>query len=96
MNTDIDKLAKKVDLVNLEAYLQNITYAKLDREEFNNMSDMHFIKLFRLSQFSIEYLIYTQNYLETLTQSLDLQYKKCYDEAMDYKKALKKKESQIK
>ena len=72
MNIDVDRLARDVDLQHLEASLQNITYAKLDREEFNNMSDIHFIKLFRISQLSIEYLIYTQNYLETLTQSLDL------------------------
>lgn len=44
------------------------------------MGDAHFVKLFRLAQLSIEYLIYTQNYLETLTKTLDLQYKHSYDE----------------
>ena len=44
------------------------------------MGDAHFVKLFRLAQLSIEYLIYTQNYLETMTKTLDMQYKHSYDE----------------
>lgn len=44
------------------------------------MGDAHFVKLFRLAQMSIEYLIYTQNYLETLTKTLDAQYQQSYEE----------------
>jgi zinc finger protein DZIP1 len=44
------------------------------------MGDAHVVKLFRLAQLSIEYLIYTQNYLETLTKTLDMQYKHSYEE----------------
>jgi hypothetical protein len=32
--TDVDKVAREVDLVSLETILQNLTYAKLDKEEF--------------------------------------------------------------
>jgi len=44
------------------------------------MGDAHFVKLFRLGQLSIEYLIYTQNYLETLTKSLDVHYKQAFED----------------
>ena len=54
------------------------------------MGDAHFTKLFRLSQLSIEYLIYTQNYLETLTKSLDLHYKHSYEETLKVRDAIKK------
>lgn len=54
------------------------------------MGDTHFIKLFRLSQLSIEYLIYTQNYLETLTKSLDLHYKHSYEETSKVRDQIKR------
>ena len=80
LNTDVDKLVKDIDLRQLESLLQNLTYAQLDREDLERMGDAHFVKLFRLAQLSIEYLIYTQNYLETLTKTLDMQYKHTYEE----------------
>ena len=39
---------------------------------------------------SIEYLIYTQNYLETLTRTLDLHYKQSYEETARVRDASKK------
>ena len=59
MNTDVEKIISSVDLGQLEGLLQNLTYANLDREDLERIGDAHFIKLFRLSQMSIEYLIYT-------------------------------------
>jgi len=59
VSTDVDKVAREVDLVSLETILQNLTYASLSKEEFQTRSDLHFIKLFKLSQLSIEYLVYT-------------------------------------
>lgn len=90
MNTDIEKMVAEVDLSTLEQLLQNITYARLDRDDLERLGDAHFIKLFRLSQLSIEYLIYTQNYLETLTRSLDLHYKHTYEETKKVEAKVKK------
>jgi len=90
MNTDVEKMISQVDLAQLEQLLQNLTYANLDREDLERIGDTHFIKLFRLSQMSIEYLIYTQNYLETLTKTLDLHYKQSYEETARVRDAVKK------
>ena len=59
MNADVDKISEQVDLRQLESLLQNITYANLDRDDMERLGDENFIKLFRLSQMSIEYLMYT-------------------------------------
>ncbi len=59
MNTDLDKINKEVDLKQLENLLSNIAFAQLDRDDLERLGDAHFIKLFRLSQYSIEYLLYT-------------------------------------
>ena len=79
MNIDVEKVVREVDLKQLEQLLQNITYAQLDRDDLERLGDLHFIKLFKISQLSIEYLLYTQTYLESLCKALDLQYKHAYD-----------------
>ena len=71
MNTDIDRITKELDLHELEPLLENLTYASVNEDEMSRMGDAYFIKLFKLSQMSIEYLMYSQNYLETLTKTLD-------------------------
>ena len=62
MNVDLDKVTKEIDLQTLETLLNNVTYANLDREDLERLGDQHFVKLFRISQLTIEYLLYTQDY----------------------------------
>lgn len=56
-----------------------MTYAEFDRDDIDKVGDANVVKLVRVAQMSIEYLIYTQNYLETLTKSLDAHYKHVYE-----------------
>jgi hypothetical protein len=44
---------------------------------------------------SIEYLIYTQNYLECLTKTLDLQYKNAYESTHDIQEQIKQQNDLI-
>jgi len=44
---------------------------------------------------SLEYLIYTQNYLESLTKALDLQYKDSYDKSKHVKEEIMLKNTLI-
>lgn len=90
MNTDIERIIRDVDLKQLESLLQNITFAQLDRDDLERLGDQHFIKLFKLSQLSIEYLLYTQSYLESLCKALDLQYKHTYEKTAKVEEAIKK------
>ena len=95
IDADLNKIAVQVDLKTLEGLLQNITYAKVEREDVDRFTD-DFVKLFKLSQMSIEYLIYTQNYLECLTRALDLHYKTAYEQCKTYKSELHEKGVEIK
>ena len=77
MQTNLDQTISGEDggnLRDLEVLLENVTYAHLSRETMMRLGDAHFGKMFRLSQLSIEYLMYTQNYLELITKSLQTQY----------------------
>jgi zinc finger protein DZIP1 len=66
---DVDRIAQTVDVQTLQAAILNITYCNTANEEFQNV-DANFIKLFRLSQLIIEYLLFTQQYLTEQLQSL--------------------------
>lgn len=49
MNVDLDKVTKEVDLRSLELLIENITFATLDKDDFDRLGDSHFIKLFRMT-----------------------------------------------
>ena len=64
---------KKVDFcqqVDLKCYENMI----VDRADVDSFID-DFVRLFRLSKRSIEYLIYTQNYLKSITMALEQKFK---------------------
>lgn len=96
MNTDLERIQKEIDLKALETLLQNITFAQLERDDLERLGDAHFIKLFRLSQYSIEYLLYTQNYLESLCKTLDVEYRQTYEKTVKTEEAVKKYQSELK
>jgi zinc finger protein DZIP1 len=62
MNVDLDRVVKEIDLSTLETLLSNITFANLERDDIERLGDAHFVKLFRVAQMTIEYLLYTQDY----------------------------------
>ena len=49
MQADAEKITSDVDLRALEALLQNITYARVEREDIDRFGDENFLKLFKLS-----------------------------------------------
>jgi len=56
----------------------------VDHGDLDNLiSDM--VKQFKLSQRSIEYLIYTQNYLKSLTISMETKFRKIKEECVQDK-----------
>jgi zinc finger protein DZIP1 len=83
MNVDTDKLMKEIDLPTLETLLNNITYANLDRDDLERLGDAHFVKLFRVSQLTIEYLLYTQDYFQSVNKVLDVKGKEWYTQAKE-------------
>ncbi len=60
-------------------------------ETFSNL----FVKLFRLCQMSIEYLIYTQSYLECLTRTLDMQYKNSYESTKEVREKIQRYNTEL-
>ena len=78
MNMDIERVTKEIDLPSLELMLNNVTYANLDREDVERLGDQHFVKLFRIAQLTIEYLLYTQDYFQSVNKVLDVKGREWY------------------
>ncbi|XP_075708505.1 cilium assembly protein DZIP1 isoform X2 [Rhinoderma darwinii] len=71
---DVDRLANELDFVTLQENIMGITFCNLENEKCphcHNGLDPIMLKLFRLSQYTIEYLLHTQEYLTTNLQTLE-------------------------
>lgn len=64
---DVDQVARDVDVETLQNNVVHLTFCDIDRELEGAAIDSNFVKLFKLAQLCIEYLIHSQ---EVLVQSL--------------------------
>ena len=71
---DIDRVVKEVDVDALQNHLENITFCNLREEDLRFLSDPLVVKLFRVAQLLIEYLLYAQDQLATNLNDLAVKY----------------------
>ena len=95
MNVDIEKMTKEIDLHSLEALLNNITYANLEKDDLDRLGDQHFVKLFRMAQLTIEYLLYTQDYFLSVNKVLDVKSREWHLQAKELEARLLKKHEEV-
>jgi len=70
---DLDQLVEDVDIETLQAYLENLTFAELEDHDLRTCTDDTFLKLFRLTQLTIEYLLNVQHTLYAYSGTLEQQ-----------------------
>ena len=85
---DLEKLIKDVDIDILQVFLENITFSNIQENDLRFLTDALVIKLFRLAQMTIEYLLYAQ---EELSESLN----KLASKYSSKKRILMKKRKQL-
>lgn len=95
MNVDLDRVVKEIDLQTLETLLNNVTYANLDRDDLERLGDQHFVKLFRIAQLTIEYLLYTQDYFQSVNKVLDVKGREWYTQAKELETRLRAKQEEM-
>ncbi|KAI3386870.1 hypothetical protein SNEBB_004515 [Seison nebaliae] len=69
--TDLDRIINEMDVTSLQELILNITYCNIDMETTTRAIDPHFVKLFKISQLIIEYLLNTQTYISNVAQNLE-------------------------
>ena len=71
---DLDRVLQTGDPEAVQSALENLTFALLDREDLEKLSDSKAVQLFKLMQLALEYLLNVQNSLYAQTQQTQTQY----------------------
>ena len=70
-SADVDQdIIMAGDIEQLERLLANVTMAQLTKSDLKILRDKNLIKLFKLDQVSIEYLLYHERYGSNITKQL--------------------------
>jgi hypothetical protein len=73
-NIDLEKLVREVDVDSLQMHIENITFCNLREDDLRYLTDPQVIKLFKISQLMIEYLLYSQDLFISNLGSLSKKY----------------------
>uniref|UniRef100_A0A2K6LES7 Cilium assembly protein DZIP1 n=1 Tax=Rhinopithecus bieti TaxID=61621 RepID=A0A2K6LES7_RHIBE len=96
---DVDKVAGAVDVLTLQENIMNITFCKLEDEKCPHCQsgvDPVLLKLIRLAQFTIEYLLHSQEFLTSQLHTLEERLRLSHCEGEQSKKLLTKQAGEIK
>ncbi|XP_026349268.1 zinc finger protein DZIP1 isoform X1 [Ursus maritimus] len=96
---DVDKVAGAVDVLTLQENIMNITFCKLEDEKCPHCQsgvDPVLLKLIRLAQLTIEYLLHSQEFLTSQLHSLEERLHLSMAEGEQSKKLLAKQAGEIK
>lgn len=72
VSVDIDRVVREMDFQTLQQNIFNVAFCNIDAEEFRSL-DPNFVKLFKLGQLIIEYLMHSQQYLQEQMSSQEQQ-----------------------
>ena len=92
---DIESLQREGDLSLIQTYVQGLVYSQLRKEDVKRLGNPTFVQLFKLSQLSIEYLLYIQDILETSGRNEDLEYIQLQKQCLELEAVAKEQRDKI-
>uniref|UniRef100_A0A4X2M4H9 Cilium assembly protein DZIP1 n=1 Tax=Vombatus ursinus TaxID=29139 RepID=A0A4X2M4H9_VOMUR len=95
---DVDKVAGELDFLTLQENIMNITFCKLEDEKCHHCQsgvDPVLLKLVRLAQFTIEYLLHSQEFLTAQLQALEEKLRLALADVEQGKKLLAKQAAEM-
>ncbi|XP_074048009.1 cilium assembly protein DZIP1 isoform X2 [Macrotis lagotis] len=95
---DVDKVAGELDFLTLQENIMNITFCKLEDEKCQHCQsgvDPVLLKLVRLAQLTIEYLLHSQEFLSGQLQGLEDKLRRALGELEQSKKLLAKQAAEM-
>lgn len=85
---NVDSVIKAADIGILQSYLENLTFSMVDETDLRGCTDGDVVKLFRITQLVMEYLLHTQDQLLTGLSTLANKYNNKKNEINEKKKLL--------
>ena len=92
---DVERVIEDCDVGTLQLHLENLTFADLTTDDMVSYTDEHFLKLFRLSQLTIEYLLNVQNALLTYSRSVEEETERLKGAAEEGERRLQARRSKV-
>ena len=92
---DVDRVMREGDFDALQENIENLTFADIEREHMSAQADSNFVKLVRLSQLIIEYLLYSQEYLEQRRQVVEQNNVTLMSDVEEFKRAMQRDASEV-
>uniref|UniRef100_A0A2K6EZG8 Cilium assembly protein DZIP1 n=1 Tax=Propithecus coquereli TaxID=379532 RepID=A0A2K6EZG8_PROCO len=96
---DVDKVAGAMDVLTLQENIMNITFCKLEDEKCPHCQsgvDPVLLKLIRLAQLTIEYLLHSQEFLTSQLRTLEERLRLSHSDSEESKKLISKQAGEIK
>jgi Iguana/Dzip1-like DAZ-interacting protein N-terminal len=92
---DLETILSQGDIESLQSVLENLTYSILDRDDIQRIGDSNLIKVFKLSQLAMEYLISIHAQLDTHGKDFLKKQKKLYQDNQELKDSLTELEKEV-
>ncbi|XP_063429640.1 cilium assembly protein DZIP1L-like [Mytilus trossulus] len=94
-SVDLDHISRTLDFNALQENILNITFCNIESEMDLRMIDPNFVKLFKLAQLTIEYLLHSQEYLTGVVGSAEEKIKAAQEESTKTKEELEKQKKEL-
>ncbi|XP_055954593.1 cilium assembly protein DZIP1 [Patella vulgata] len=92
---DIDQISRTLDFNALQENIMNLTFCNIESELDMRMVDPNFVKLFKLAQFTIEYLLHSQDYLAGVVAASEEKVKATEQEMLKLKNEMEKQKEEL-
>ncbi|XP_064639285.1 cilium assembly protein DZIP1L-like isoform X3 [Lineus longissimus] len=92
---DIDRMSRELDYTSLQENIMNITFCNIEAEIDTRSMDPNFLKLFKLAQLTIEYLLHSQEYLQGRTAGVHEKMRQLSQEQEETEKAMEKLKQEL-
>ncbi|XP_077987588.1 uncharacterized protein LOC144442190 isoform X1 [Glandiceps talaboti] len=95
-SVDVDRVSRDLDFTILQDNIMNLTFCNIEQEIDTRTIDPNFIKLFKLAQLTIEYLLHSQDYLANTISVLEDKLHNAMQEHENTKQILHKQGEEMK
>lgn len=92
---DVDAITRDLDIQTLQENIMNVTFCNIVAELDVRTIDPNFIKLYKLAQLVIEYLLHSQDYLSGAVSDISQHFSKEKEEHEATRKKLEAKEKEL-
>jgi hypothetical protein len=95
MKLDVDLMIRENDISPLENYLENLIFSNVDETDLQIVPETSFLKLVKINQYVMEFLLDTQQRLEYENKILEVNYSQVVNDAITKENILKENKSLI-